>query len=267
MIGGDEGRVRATGADLRVARTWRSRPRRAPGREPGLPRPEEQGYLHCGGSGAGHFVKMVHNGIEYGLMAAYAEGFNLLHHADAGLVGRDQDAETAPLAHPEHLHVRARRGRRSPSSGGEGASSLPGCSTSRRTRCTTRRSSRGSPAACRTPARVAGRRWRPSRQALRRQCSRPRSTRASPRERRATSRTGSSRRCAPSSAGTPRSPRDRSRSRSPTTQPAAALRVAGADRRPRAGRGRGARRVHARAQPQRRARSRAWARRTCRGHA
>ena len=68
----------------------------------GPPAPEEQGYLHCGGSGAGHFVKMVHNGIEYGLMAAYAEGFNLLHHADAGLVGRDQDAETAPLAHPEH---------------------------------------------------------------------------------------------------------------------------------------------------------------------
>jgi 6-phosphogluconate dehydrogenase len=67
----------------------------------GDPAPEERGYLHCGGSGAGHFVKMVHNGIEYGLMAAYAEGFNLLHHAGAGLAERDQDAETAPLAHPE----------------------------------------------------------------------------------------------------------------------------------------------------------------------
>jgi len=67
----------------------------------GEPAPEEWGYLHCGGSGAGHFVKMVHNGIEYGLMAAYAEGFNLLHHGDAGLAERAADAETAPLAHPE----------------------------------------------------------------------------------------------------------------------------------------------------------------------
>jgi 6-phosphogluconate dehydrogenase len=62
----------------------------------------EQGYLHCGPSGAGHFVKMVHNGIEYGLMAAYAEGFNILRHADAGKDGREADAETAPLRNPEH---------------------------------------------------------------------------------------------------------------------------------------------------------------------
>jgi 6-phosphogluconate dehydrogenase len=67
----------------------------------GEPAPEERGYLHCGESGAGHFVKMVHNGIEYGLMAAYAEGFDLLHHADAGLLERAADAETAPLARPE----------------------------------------------------------------------------------------------------------------------------------------------------------------------
>ena len=57
----------------------------------------EHGYLHCGPPGAGHFVKMVHNGIEYGLMAAYAEGLNILHHANAGLVQREADAETAPL--------------------------------------------------------------------------------------------------------------------------------------------------------------------------
>ncbi|PKN12978.1 MAG: 6-phosphogluconate dehydrogenase (decarboxylating) [Deltaproteobacteria bacterium HGW-Deltaproteobacteria-4] len=63
----------------------------------------EQGYLHCGPSGAGHFVKMVHNGIEYGLMAAYAEGFNLLHHANVGSAGREIDAETTPLRHPEHF--------------------------------------------------------------------------------------------------------------------------------------------------------------------
>ena len=61
----------------------------------------EQGYLHCGPAGAGHFVKMVHNGIEYGLMAAYAEGMNILCHANAGAEGRPADAETAPLPHPE----------------------------------------------------------------------------------------------------------------------------------------------------------------------
>jgi 6-phosphogluconate dehydrogenase len=61
----------------------------------------ERGYLHCGPSGAGHFVKMVHNGIEYGLMAAYAEGINLLRHANAGATQNRSDAETAPLEHPE----------------------------------------------------------------------------------------------------------------------------------------------------------------------
>jgi 6-phosphogluconate dehydrogenase len=61
----------------------------------------EQGYLHCGPSGAGHFVKMIHNGIEYGLMASIAEGLNILHHADAGRHQQEQDAETAPLREPE----------------------------------------------------------------------------------------------------------------------------------------------------------------------
>ncbi len=67
----------------------------------GAPSPAEMGYLHCGPVGAGHFVKMVHNGIEYGLMAALAEGLNVLQHADAGTRARDQDAETTPLEHPE----------------------------------------------------------------------------------------------------------------------------------------------------------------------
>ncbi|HEY7475627.1 MAG TPA: decarboxylating 6-phosphogluconate dehydrogenase [Vicinamibacterales bacterium] len=62
----------------------------------------ERGYLHCGPNGAGHFVKMVHNGIEYGLMAAYAEGFNVLKHANVGAAGHDADAETTPLRHPEY---------------------------------------------------------------------------------------------------------------------------------------------------------------------
>jgi 6-phosphogluconate dehydrogenase len=74
---------------------------RTPGRD-GAPSDAERGFLHCGPSGAGHLVKMVHNGIEYGLMAAYAEGLNLLAHAGAGAHERDADAETAPLEHPEH---------------------------------------------------------------------------------------------------------------------------------------------------------------------
>jgi 6-phosphogluconate dehydrogenase len=61
-----------------------------------------EGYLHCGAAGAGHFVKMVHNGIEYGLMAAYAEGLNVLHHANVGKLDHAADAETTPLRHPEH---------------------------------------------------------------------------------------------------------------------------------------------------------------------
>jgi len=66
----------------------------------------EMGYLHCGPNGAGHFVKMVHNGIEYGVMAAYAEGLNLLQHADAGLKSEEADAETAPLANPRLFQYR-----------------------------------------------------------------------------------------------------------------------------------------------------------------
>jgi 6-phosphogluconate dehydrogenase len=61
----------------------------------------EHGYLHCGQNGAGHFVKMVHNGIEYGIMAAYAEGLNILRHAGVGKLTHERDAETAPLQHPE----------------------------------------------------------------------------------------------------------------------------------------------------------------------
>jgi 6-phosphogluconate dehydrogenase len=74
---------------------------RTPGAE-GEPTPAENGYLHCGPAGAGHFVKMVHNGIEYGVMAAYAEGLNILRNADTGAREREADAETAPLEHPEY---------------------------------------------------------------------------------------------------------------------------------------------------------------------
>ena len=79
----------------------------APGADSGANPPRDAGtapfgYLHCGPSGAGHFVKMVHNGIEYGLMAAYAEGLNILNAANAGKVKRDADAETSPLQNPEY---------------------------------------------------------------------------------------------------------------------------------------------------------------------
>ena len=67
----------------------------------GDPGTAEKGYLHCGPNGAGHFVKMVHNGIEYGMMAAYAEGLNIIKHADVGLKIHAADAETTPLRHPE----------------------------------------------------------------------------------------------------------------------------------------------------------------------
>jgi 6-phosphogluconate dehydrogenase len=72
-----------------------------PGRD-GVGVAAEHGYLHCGPNGAGHFVKMVHNGIEYGIMASYAQGLNILKHANAGQQQRRADAETATLRHPEH---------------------------------------------------------------------------------------------------------------------------------------------------------------------
>jgi 6-phosphogluconate dehydrogenase len=100
MIGGEQEVVDRLGPLFAsIAPGVESAPR-TPGRT-GDPSPSEQGWYHCGPNGAGHFVKMVHNGIEYGVMAAYAEGLNILANADAGLRKRDQDAETAPLENPE----------------------------------------------------------------------------------------------------------------------------------------------------------------------
>ena len=90
----------AARSDLRRARSAVDSATRTPGRD-GPPTTAEHGYLHCGPSGAGHFVKMVHNGIEYGLMAAYAEGLNILRHANVGKEKRTVDAETTPLEDPE----------------------------------------------------------------------------------------------------------------------------------------------------------------------
>lgn len=101
MIGGDTGAVRNLDPIFRTLAPGLDAAPRTPGRD-GAPVPSELGYLHCGPSGAGHFVKMIHNGIEYGIMAAYAEGLNILVQANAGLDERAVDAETTPLRHPEH---------------------------------------------------------------------------------------------------------------------------------------------------------------------
>ena len=101
MIGGEPGVVKRLDPIFQRLAPGRGDVPRTPGREKAGGTAEE-GYLHCGPSGAGHFVKMVHNGIEYGLMAAYAEGFNILKHASVGKRGREVDAETTPLRNPEH---------------------------------------------------------------------------------------------------------------------------------------------------------------------
>ena len=101
MIGGEKDVVERLGPLFASIAPGVDAAPRTPGRT-GLPSPAEHGYYHCGPSGAGHFVKMVHNGIEYGLMAAYAEGLNVLAHANAGKRPREMDAETAPLEKPEH---------------------------------------------------------------------------------------------------------------------------------------------------------------------
>jgi 6-phosphogluconate dehydrogenase len=101
MIGGPDGAVTRLDPVFASLAPGVDSAERTPGRE-GEASSSENGYLHCGPNGAGHFVKMVHNGIEYGIMAAYAEGLNILHNADAGTVEREADAETAPLDHPEY---------------------------------------------------------------------------------------------------------------------------------------------------------------------
>jgi 6-phosphogluconate dehydrogenase len=101
MIGGEKQVVEHLDPIFKSLAPGRGNIPRTPGREK-VPGTAEEGYLHCGPSGAGHFVKMVHNGIEYALMAAYAEGLNILKHANAGNRTREVDAETTPLRNPEN---------------------------------------------------------------------------------------------------------------------------------------------------------------------
>ena len=175
-------------------------PTRAAGDD--TPSSVEHGWLHCGPSGAGHFVKMVHNGIEYGLMAAYAEGLNVLAKANIGAEDHVEDAETAPLPHPRVLPLRLRPRRRSPRCGAAAAWSPAGCSTSPPRRSPPTPSSTASPATCRTPARVAGRSTRRSTRACPSRCWRRRCSSGSARVAAPTSPTRCCRRCAPASADT-----------------------------------------------------------------
>ena len=101
MVGGDDEAVGRLTSVLEALAPGAGDAPRTPGRE-GDRAPEEKGWLHCGPAGAGHFVKMVHNGIEYGLMQAYAEGLNVLKHANVGLHAQETDAETTPLRDPDH---------------------------------------------------------------------------------------------------------------------------------------------------------------------
>jgi 6-phosphogluconate dehydrogenase len=100
MIGGEQTVVQRLDPIFAVLSPSVASAPRIPGRED-HPTTAEHGYLHCGPNGAGHFVKMVHNGIEYGVMAAYAEGFNILRHANIGAQEKAADAETAPLVDPD----------------------------------------------------------------------------------------------------------------------------------------------------------------------
>ena len=101
MIGGEEEIVHRLEPIFRTLAPGAGEAERTPGRTGELS-PEEQGYLHCGPVGSGHFVKMVHNGIEYGMMASLAEGMNILKHADVGLATHEVDAETTPLRDPKY---------------------------------------------------------------------------------------------------------------------------------------------------------------------
>src|SRR5438477_92250 len=105
MIGGPDEAVKRLDPIFKALAPGRGNADRTPGREKiAHPGTAEDGYLHCGPAGAGHFVKMVHNGIEYGLMAAYAEGLNIIKHANVGKQGREHaSAEVTPLRNPEHF--------------------------------------------------------------------------------------------------------------------------------------------------------------------
>ena len=105
MIGGEDDIVQHLDPVFRTIAPGVGDADRTPGRT-GDPSPSEMGYLHCGPNGAGHFVKMVHNGIEYGMMASLAEGLNVIHNADVGMRTQTADAETTPLRDPQYYQFK-----------------------------------------------------------------------------------------------------------------------------------------------------------------
>ena len=152
--------------DIQQHRAGREAVSRTPGRT-GASGPDEQGYLHCGPTGAGHFVKMVHNGIEYGMMAAYAEGLNILKHADVDLLKREKDAETTPCVTRMPISIRSTSAG-SPRCGTGAALWRPDCSILLPRRWFKIRISHSFRDEYRIRARGVGRQWPRSREPLRR---------------------------------------------------------------------------------------------------
>ncbi|HEX7443793.1 MAG TPA: NADP-dependent phosphogluconate dehydrogenase [Acidimicrobiales bacterium] len=166
MIGGEHEVVERLQPIFEAIAPGMAAAERTPGRS-GEPSPAEHGYLHCGPGGAGHFVKMVHNGIEYAAMAAYAEGLNILKNANAGAAKRDADAETAPMETPSSIATTSTLPR-SPRCGGAAASSPRGCWTLPPRPSSRHPISPVSPAGCPTRERAAGRQSQPSKKEYRR---------------------------------------------------------------------------------------------------
>ena len=195
MIGGETEVVKRLDPIFATLAPGRGDIPRTPGREK-LGGTAEHGYLHCGPTGAGHFVKMVHNGIEYGLMAAYAEGLNILKKANIGKASaraRRRDDAAAP---PRALPVRLRPRRHHRGVAARQRDRLLAARPDRRGLRRRARTSTTSRARSPTPARDAGRWPRPTTRRCPPTCSRPRSSSASPRAARTTSRTACSPPCA-----------------------------------------------------------------------
>ena len=206
MIGGEAEDRRAPRADLSRRSRRASMPRRGRPGAAARSTSVEQGFLHCGPHGAGHFVKMIHNGIEYGIMAAYAEGLNILRHANVGKQTFANDAETTPLRDPAVLPVRDesaadRRGLAPRQRDRLLAARPDGRSTAERTR-----SSKATADASPTRAKAAGPFWPPSTKRFRRRSSARLCTNASRRAARRNSPTSCSRRCGTNSAATSKRP-------------------------------------------------------------
>jgi hypothetical protein len=206
MIGGDKAIVEHLDPIFSTLAPGRDAAPRLPGREK-IGGTAEHGYLHCGPHGAGHFVKMVHNGIEYGVMAAYAEGLNIPHHANVGKAEHAVDAETTPLCDRElyqydfDLRDIAELWRRGSVIASWLLDLTAAALLSDPSACPR------SPDACPTPARGDGRSRPRSMRRCRRPCSPRRSTSASPRVTRRSSRTRCCRPCGIRSGAIRRQPR------------------------------------------------------------